>query len=110
MYSDVCDTTRRNHESRTPELSFGHNFYPFDRFVLILGYVVGGSKTKRLMCAVLREYTTGLPRNHTVTLTVECIQLHATPDTTLFLLGSNKYGTSPALPCFTYGTRHSLPS
>jgi hypothetical protein len=55
MYSDVCDTTRRNHESRTPELSFGHNFYPFDRFVLILGYVVGGSKTKRLMCAVLRE-------------------------------------------------------
>ena len=55
MYSDVCDTTRRNHESRTPELSFGHNFYPFDRFVLILGCVVGGSKTKRLMCAVLRE-------------------------------------------------------
>ena len=106
----MCVTQpRRDHESQTPELSFGHNFYPFDRFVLILGCVVGGSKTKRLMCAVLRVYHWPTTQSYS-SLTVECIHLHATLDTTLFLLGSNKYGTSPALPCFTYGTRHSLPS
>ena len=61
----MCVTqSRRDHESQTPELSFGHNFYPFDRFVLILGYVVGGSKTKRLMCAVLRAYHWPTTQSH----------------------------------------------